>query len=230
MAEPLKFKFDTFFGATGQQAEESPELSFSEDDLQLAKSEAFEHGLAQGREEASQSVEQTMALALSRLAEKADDLDMVQKGELERIRGEAAELAHEIAGKLAKALTTQMPLTETRILLDECLSHLNETPHIVVRVAQELTDTMRDQADALAAERGFSGKIMIMAEPAMPPGDCRIEWADGGIERNTGALSEKIDRAIARHVDVMLNSANPAEHEALQAAVPEHLNSEGAAA
>ncbi len=230
MAEPLKFKFDTFFGTSDLQAEEAPVVpSFSEDELQQAKSDAFNEGLTQGRSETMESVEKRIAEALSRLAEKANDLDMVHKGELERIRGEAAELAHEIASKLAPALTARMPMTETKVLLEECLSHLNETPHIVIRVADDMADAMRERADILAEERGFSGKIMIMSEPDMPPGDCRIEWADGGIERNSAALSEKISRAIQRHVDAMMNAGNDAEGELQHAPVPEYLNSEGMA-
>lgn len=228
MAEPLKFKFDTFFGTPHPKADKALVApNYSEQELQQAKKEAFDEGLAQGRSETMNSVEQQIAESLSKLAEKADDLDVLQKGEFERIRGEAAELAHEIASKLAPALTARMPLSEIRVLLEECLSHLNETPHIVVRVATELADSMREQADELAEERGFSGKIMIMSEPDMAPGDCRIEWADGGIERNADSLREKIGRAIQRHVDAMMKTGSPQEGKAMHAPVPEHLNSEG---
>ncbi|PLX33346.1 MAG: hypothetical protein C0605_16515 [Hyphomicrobiales bacterium] len=230
MAEPLKFTFDTFFGPSGTAADEQSKLpALSEEDLDQARAEALAEGLERGRREASDGINQAIAEALTRMAEKVDDMDMVHKGELERIRAEAAELAHHIAGKLATALTAHMPLSETRMLLDECLSHLNETPHIVLRIAEDLAEPMRERADALAAERGFSGKIMIMAEPDMAPGDCRIEWADGGIERNTSALNDKIDRAISRHVEAMMKADNKAEPAPLHRQAAGRGHTEGAA-
>ena len=34
------------------------------------------------------------------------------------------------------------------------------------------------------AARGFEGRLVVLAEPEIAPGDCRIEWADGGVVRD----------------------------------------------
>ena len=38
---------------------------------------------------------------------------------------------------------------------------------------------------------------MVLAEPDIAPGDCRIEWADGGISRDSAATEHAIDEAVA---------------------------------
>jgi flagellar assembly protein FliH len=34
----------------------------------------------------------------------------------------------------------------------------------------------------------------------MAPGDCRIEWADGGVNRDEAATKSAIDEVVARYV------------------------------
>ncbi|MBX6322342.1 MAG: flagellar assembly protein FliH, partial [Rhodospirillaceae bacterium] len=68
-----------------------------------------------------------------------------------------------------------------------------------VRLHDSLLDPLRERLDAVAAGAGFEGRIVILADPAMPVGDCRVEWADGGIERDTDRLWRDIEAALARH-------------------------------
>ncbi len=39
-----------------------------------------------------------------------------------------------------------------------------------------------------------------MSDPAMSPGDCRIEWADGGVARDRAATLATIDELVTRYV------------------------------
>jgi flagellar assembly protein FliH len=39
-----------------------------------------------------------------------------------------------------------------------------------------------------------------MAEPDIEPGDCRIEWADGGLKRDRLATERAIAEAVERYV------------------------------
>ena len=40
----------------------------------------------------------------------------------------------------------------------------------------------------------------MLAEPGLEPGDCRIEWADGGMTRDRDATEAAIGEAVARYV------------------------------
>ena len=40
----------------------------------------------------------------------------------------------------------------------------------------------------------------MLAEPDIAPGDCRIEWADGGIKRERAATEAAIEEAVARYI------------------------------
>ena len=42
---------------------------------------------------------------------------------------------------------------------------------------------------------------MILAEPEIATGDCRIEWADGGVVLERGAIAAKIDELVGRYMN-----------------------------
>ena len=72
-------------------------------------------------------------------------------------------------------------------------------PHVAVRIADDLVDAAKTGLDRLAADRGFAGKLIVLGEPDMPPGDFRLEWADGGMARSGARLNDLMSSAIARH-------------------------------
>ena len=81
------------------------------------------------------------------------------------------------------------------------LGELQQAPHLVVRVNEALADSLSEQIRPLAEARGFQGRLIVMGEPDVAPGDVRVEWADGGIVRCQAdiedALQEIVDRFAA---------------------------------
>ena len=41
---------------------------------------------------------------------------------------------------------------------------------------------------------------MILAEPDIATGDCRIEWADGGVVLERAAIEAKINELVGRYM------------------------------
>ena len=58
----------------------------------------------------------------------------------------------------------------------------------------------RDRLDEIARARGFEGRLVVLAEPDIAPGDCRIEWADGGLSRDRAKTEAVIAEAVDRYV------------------------------
>ena len=51
----------------------------------------------------------------------------------------------------------------------------------MVRINTQLDEVARERIERLAAQSGFEGRLVILAEPEIATGDCRIEWVDGGV-------------------------------------------------
>ena len=54
-------------------------------------------------------------------------------------------------------------------------------PHVVVRIAEPVFEIAHTRLEEIAQLHGFEGRLVMLAEPGMALGDCRIEWADGGL-------------------------------------------------
>ena len=97
-------------------------------------------------------------------------------------------------------LDDETTLGEITALVSDCFSHLVSTPHLVVRINDSLYEGARTRIELLAAQAGLEGRLVILAEPAIATGDCRIEWADGGVVLDSAAIEAKISELVGRYL------------------------------
>ena len=197
MANTAKYLFDEDF-ATG----EKPTITLVEAERRRidAESQAYRKGFAAGEAKAQGEAAQRAANALALMAEGLDKLNRALAGIEIRLETEAVEVAVAVAGKLAPALIAREPFAEISALATECFQHLVKAPHVVVRVGPTIYEIAKDKLEAIAQARGFEGRLVVMAEDGLAAGDCRIEWADGGVARDEAATLAVIDDAVARYV------------------------------
>ena len=69
----------------------------------------------------------------------------------------------------------------------------------------KLYDAARVKLEEIAQQTGFEGRLVMLAEPDIAEGDCRIEWADGGVTRDRDAaqalIAETVNRFVAARHD-----------------------------
>lgn len=200
MATPAKFLFDDEFGRGGKSGRGQP----TQRQAELAEAEARGHrnGLAAGRAEATAEAARglagTMAAAAAALERIAHEMKAIEY----RLETEAVEVAFAAAGRLSTELVRQQPFVEIAALVGDCFRHLVAVPHVVVRVSSEVFDEAQQRLDEIAAACGFGGRVVVLAEPDIAPGDCRIEWADGGASRDRAAIEATIAEAVERYIAV----------------------------
>jgi flagellar assembly protein FliH len=203
-AEPVKFLFDHDFAAAGDGKRSSAEHASK---LQEAEAVGYSRGFAQGQAASKAETEQRAAAALERIAATLETLDGSLAAVEARLETEAVAVAVAVARKLAPALVAREPFAEVSALASNCFRHLVATPHVVVRVHDSLHETARQKLDDIVRECGLASRLVVLAEPEIAPGDCRIEWADGGITRDGAATARAIDEAVTRYVDARLAAA-----------------------
>jgi flagellar assembly protein FliH len=209
MAAKAKYLFDQDFAAGANPAEKP--IAPSEHTLLLAEAESkgFREGFDAAEKEGHSVAARRSAAAFEQIG---DALDRLARGlaEIERrIECEAIELASAIACKLAPELVLRQPFAEVGALATECLKHLAHAPHLVVRVSDMLHEIAKKELEELARTRGFDGRLVVVAEPEIALGDCQIEWADGGVVRNTAKTEVAISNAIGRYLGARQTAAMP---------------------
>lgn len=195
-AAPARFTFDLDLG----RRQEGNRL-LSENTIAQLLAEARQAGYTEGFAAGEQGVNAKAAKQLSdaatamgnRVAALAASIDDMRKSTL----SEAVELSASIAKKLAASLVSAQPAGEIEALVAECLATLDGVPHLVIRCNAGLADAVREIATQRIETSGFTGRLVVMGDPEIAVGDCRLEWVDGGLVRDHTTTESEIDRRIA---------------------------------
>ena len=206
MAAPAKFLFDTDFAA-GTPRE--PTVTVSEHGAKLAEADAaaYRRGFAEGQRDAEAEIGRRIAATFERIAAGIDHAAGALSAIEARLECEAVEVAVAVARKLVPSLIEHEPLAEIAALASGCFRELVAAPHVVVRVNEGLYAAVREKIDDIARAQGFGGRLVVLGEPGIAVGNCRIEWADGGVNRDTGVAERAISEAVARYISARRNFA-----------------------
>ena len=199
MAAPAKFLFDTDFAAPDKSRERPTQVEMAQK-IATAEAKAYRDGYDAGQREAKAESDRRLALALEEIKIAMQDIAARLGGVELRMETEAVDVAVAVARRLSSQLIAAEPLGEVAGLVSECFSHLVATPHLVVRVNDQLYEAARERIERLAKPSGFQGRLVILAEPEIPTGDCKIEWADGGVVFERAAIEAKIDELVGRYM------------------------------
>jgi len=205
MAEAAKYMFDRDLEAPVTIAE-PPEVIVERQlraEFEQQLEEARDQGRREGEEEARKSLEAKADAALEQLVIKAESILGHLQDECRIIRSEAMQTALAASRCLAGELIEREPMALLEALFRECLEHLGQAPHIAVRVHDSLAERFQEKSAAIAEQHGFRGKIIVLGDPETRSGDCRIEWADGGIARDFESLNAAVVKIVNHHLGDM---------------------------
>jgi len=207
MAAQAKYLFDQDFAPPNPA--DKP-IAPSEHALKLAEAEeaARARGYPQGERDAQVEISRRIASTLESIATGIEAAAGALKAIEAKLECEAIEVAVAVARKLAPSLIEREPFAEISALASGCFRELVAAPHIVVRVNEGLYAASREKIDDIARAHAFAGRLVVLGEPNIAAGDCRIEWADGGVHRDTGAADRAIGEAVARYIIARRNFAD----------------------
>lgn len=188
---------------------EKPAITYSEDQLMMAKTQAYAQGKSEAAAEARVSQETQTHQLLSQLIIHLERLIAAEdRREIENMTT-ATRLAMRVTHKLLPQMAERFSLPEIERVILESLEVRKDEQRIAVMVSAQHLDAMKERLDRLALERGFAGKLILIADDNMGPSDCRVEWADGGAERMYERLFAQIEMEFAKAIAVMQKTAYP---------------------
>ena len=194
MGAPVKFLFEDDFTA-GNDRRAKPTVPLAQHEAALARGA---RATACWRPRARSRRAPRMPAIASRKGSRAltQSLAAVEA----RLEAESVEVAFAVARKLAPELIAAEPFAEIAALAAGCFRQLIAAPHVVVRIAEPIYEIAHKRLEEIARLHGFEGRLVVLAEPGMAAGDCRIEWADGGLSRDRAATEAAIGEAVGRYV------------------------------
>lgn len=200
MTAAAKYMFDTDFSPG---ASPKIDLAIHKDEIAAAEARGYRSGLTAAEAQTRTEAERRSALAMENIGAAIERLTASLSSIERKLEVEAVEVAAAVARKLAAELVAAEPMTEISALAGGCLSELRSTPHIAIRVHESLHAQTQEKLTQIAAARGFDGRLVVLGVADIAPGDCRIEWADGGVTRDHEAIETAIMEAVSRYIGAL---------------------------
>ena len=166
MAAPAKFLFDTDFAAPDKARERAATAAEIAQKIAEAEARAYRAGYEAAQHEAKAESDRRSALALEEIGIAIRGIATRFSGIEARMETEAVEVAVAVARKLCSELIVREPLGEIMALVSDCFSHLVATPHLVVRINDQLYEAAREKIERQARPERLRG-------PAGDPGRAR---------------------------------------------------------
>jgi len=183
--------------ADGGPLEPPPNL-FTSDQLDAAREEGFLKGHAAALEEEGASTAHKAAKALKTIAAAMDRMDAEQRAYNVEVEKTAIRLALAITRRVLPASAEVGADAEIKRLVAEALPNVLDQPRLTVRVHGSQAEMIRTAMRPLQEEHGYEGRLTVRPDNDLPAGDCRLEWGDGGIERDTRRLWQDIEAVVTR--------------------------------
>ncbi|MES2906162.1 MAG: FliH/SctL family protein [Pseudomonadota bacterium] len=208
MNNPAKFTFGQEFNTTSPNSAKGMEQEINTLRTEMPKAEA--RGYEAGKKDANTQLNQTLIL----LANSVQSMLAVLDRERNELKQEAIQLCLLTARTLAGHILDREPAEAIREFASSCIDSLRKSPHVVFRVHPDIVEGVEAQLKTLSFERGLEGRLIVLGDPDKNISDCKIEWADGGFERNRTEIEKQITDAVTRYMSDKMNiNSVPTETE-----------------
>lgn len=201
--------------AETEEVDAPPAPSFTEEELEAAKTAAYDEGrrdgLEAGRAEVQQEIDAQIADLLEVVAERVAPLAERQKQAHERASALMAKIAHDVFERLMPAYVQRYGDEEVLGLIADSLANLQDVGRLSVRVAPEAVDALAERLEQTVRLAGFEGKLSVIADPAMARGDAALDWGSGGAERRYKDIWAEVERAVDRAIADLALEETPEE-------------------
>jgi flagellar assembly protein FliH len=193
-----KFLFDRSFddGSTAARGHERKPVTLKPEQVDALKKEAYDAGLVAGQKAVGDAKTEQLAELMGQIEKSlhalVDNVAMIHKQQKDLV----GALVLSVARRILPDYTGRHGLQEIQALLDDTITEMVHEPRLVVRIHLSQFDAANTYLQAMAAQKAYAGKIVVLADTNVAIGDCRIEWADGGVERDTEATWKKVEHAL----------------------------------
>ena len=211
---PRKFMFDKSFDQiVNPRPQERPAITLRPEQLEQIKKDAYETGYTAGRKATGEEDTLRQTSILTRIA--AELTDLVQNMQLLHVQHEKQlrSVIYTVARKVLPSFVAKNGLNEIQAMITDVMNEMGREPRLVVRVNEAQFDTISTKVNDIATQKAYAGKVVVLADAEIQSGDCRIEWADGGIERKAAEMVKTIETMVAPE-------GAPAEAETSAAPIP----------
>lgn len=197
-----KFLFEeSFDDARPMTMEDDPnDMVFNKTQLDQATAQAFAEGKAAGIEEAKASFEKRTNDTCEHIASQIQMLLSNYGADIDDITEKSTGMVLFSLRKLVPELFARNAVNHIEGAVRQCFEFALEMPRLTIRIHSDVADEVEKRLLALIGKNGYAGKIVIQGDSSLTPGDCRIEWGNGGLENMPSESWNHIEQLLAASI------------------------------
>jgi flagellar assembly protein FliH len=192
MTGSARFLFDTDFRGGGNP--QGP----TDADLATARQQGYSEGVAVGQAQALAQIEERIQSLAGVLVQNIDSLLSNMAVRTQQVEDAAVQVAVMLGQRIGGAALAQNRMAGLESAARDCMAHARSAPHLAVRVHESMIDAVDALFARLGRETGYAGRVVVLGEPDIRPGDGRIEWADGGVLVEQELIEQAVASAVER--------------------------------
>lgn len=172
-------------------------LEFTKAQLEAAREEGYIAGHGAALEEAGTSREHYVADAINLIAQGLAKLDEQQKaanGELEKT---AMRMVYGVVRRMLPGFAEQYAVDNLEGFVRTVLPVAVGEPKILVRAHAMIAADLEARLKDVFERASFQGSYTVITDYELQPGDCRLEWAGGGADRDEARIWRSVREAVA---------------------------------
>jgi len=111
---------------------------------------------------------------------------------------------------------------EVLATIRDALASAFDEPRLVIRLAEADFERIEPNLAEVAQRAGYPGRLVTLDDGEIAPGDVRVEWADGGVIRDAGRMTDAIAQAfegLAASIAAGDDHSNPEQEAAADPAI-----------
>lgn len=196
-----RFMFGTSFDPEAMKAEQQKKAPpvFTEEQVAIAKEQSYGQGFVAGKEAAMNELQSQQNEILTHIQIVFERMaDEVWKMAAQKKQA-AVDIALAIARKIVPDFVLRHGQQEILAAVEATVTEMINEPRMVLRVSEAQFDDISREINALTSRIGYGGKMIILADNTLRADDCRLEWADGGMERSINLTWSELERQLHRH-------------------------------
>lgn len=168
------------------------EPSYSKEELDAAVKMAEEKAYEQGRAEAIGEEDKKRDLLLEDISRQLTDIFAGLDKKATEVENSALQFAIELVRKILPTLEKERAEVEVKNFMAQNFANFAGQETLSFAFNPATVTLVADSIGKLAEQNDFEGKIAVHKDDTLGPSDCRIEWKNGGVERNVSETLNKV--------------------------------------
>lgn len=170
--------------------------TYHEEEVSALIKEAEEKSYEKGFKAAQSEIEAQKQRLLEEINNRLLLLVANAKEQETRLENQSLDIASAAIHKLVPVLIKENAQALVKNFLQENFKNIKGESKLAFYINPEMLEIAQGTIADLANRQDFEGKISIHKDNSLAISDCRIVWENGGVERKSNKMLEKVDNLL----------------------------------